>query len=302
MINYYEKIKQELLNNEISKLAKRNSINNSDLTTYYNVGKMLSEAGKSYGENIIGKYSEKLTQELGKKYNTTTLKRMRQFYLLIEKGARFGHQLSWSHYIELIPIKNINEVNYYINICEKELLTRDELRNRIKSKEYERLSEETKNKLITNEELKLPDLVPNPIMISDCDYIDINSISEKYLQENIMLNISSFLRELGNGFSFIDNEYKIKIGNNYNYIDLLLYNVKFKCYVVVELKVTVLKKEHIGQIQVYMNYIDKNVKELTDNKTIGIIICSKNNQFIIEYCSDERIFAREFKLESKVLN
>lgn len=144
MINYYEKIKQELLNNEISKLAKRNSINNSDLTTYYNVGKMLSEAGKSYGENIIGKYSVKLIQELGKKYNTTTLKRMRQFYLLIEKGARFGHQLSWSHYRELIPIKNINEVNYYINICEKELLTRDELRNRIKSKEYERLGEETK--------------------------------------------------------------------------------------------------------------------------------------------------------------
>lgn len=105
MINYYEKIKQELLNNEISKLAKRNSINNSDLTTYYNVGKMLSEAGKSYGENIIGKYSVKITQELGKKYNTTTLKRMRQFYLLIEKGARFGHQLSWSHYIELIPMK-----------------------------------------------------------------------------------------------------------------------------------------------------------------------------------------------------
>ena len=300
MINYYEKIKQELLNNEISKLAKRNSINNSDLTTYYNVGKMLSEAGKSYGENIIGKYSVKLTQELGKKYNTTTLKRMRQFYLLIEKGARFGHQLSWSHYVELIPIKNINEVNYYINICEKELLTRDELRNRIKSKEYERLSEETKNKLITNEELKLTDLVPNPIMIPSCDYIDINSISEKYLQETIMLNISSFLRKLGNGFSFIDNEYKIKIGNNYNYIDLLLYNVKFKCYVVVELKVTVLKKEHIGQIEVYMNYIDKNVKELTDNKTIGIIICSKNNQFIIEYCSDERIFAREFKIESKL--
>ena len=298
MINYYEKIKQELLNNEISKLAKKNSINNSDLTTYYNVGKMLSEAGKSYGENIIGKYSVKLTQELGKKYNTTTLKRMRQFYLLIEKGARFGHQLSWSHYVELLPLKDNNEINYYIKMCEQRNLDVRSLRNAIKSKEYERLSEETKNKLITNEELKLPDLVPNPIMIPNCDYIDINSISEKYLQENIMLNISSFLKELGNGFSFIDNEYKIKIGNNYNYIDLLLYNVKFKCYVVIELKVTELKKEHIGQIQVYMNYIDKNVKELTDNKTIGIIMCSKNNQFIIEYSSDERIFAREFKITS----
>ena len=300
MINYYEKIKQELLNNEISKLAKRNSINNSDLTTYYNVGKMLSEAGKSYGENIIGKYSEKLTQELGKKYNTTTLKRMRQFYLLIEKGARFGHQLSWSHYVELLPLKDNNEINYYIKMCEQRNLDVRSLRNAIKSKEYERLSEETKNKLITNEELKLPDLVPNPIMISNCDYIDINSISEKYLQETIMLNISSFLKELGNGFSYIGNEYKIKVGSNYNYIDLLLFNTEYNCYVVIELKVTELKKEHIGQIQVYMNYIDKNVKELTDNKTIGIIICSKNNQFIIEYCSDERIFAREFKLESKL--
>ena len=181
-------------------------------------------------------------------------------------------------------------------MCEQRNLDVRSLRNAIKSKEYERLSEETKNKLITNEELKLPDLIPNPIMIPSCDYVDIDSISEKYLQETIMLNISSFLRKLGNGFSFIDNEYKIKIGNNYNYIDLLLYNVKFKCYVVIELKVTELKKEHIGQIQVYMNYIDKNVKELTDNKTIGIIICSKNNQFIIEYSSDERIFAREFKI------
>ena len=227
MINYYEKIKQELLNNEISKLAKRVSINNSDLTTYYNVGKMLSEAGKSYGENIIGKYSVKLTQELGKKYNTTTLKRMRQFYLLIEKGARFGHQLSWSHYVELLPLKDNNEINYYIKMCEQRNLDVRSLRNAIKSKEYERLGEDTKNILITNEKLKITDLVPNPIMIPSCDYIDINSISEKYLQETIMLNISSFLKKLGNGFSFIDNEYKIKIGNNYNYIDLLLYNFIF---------------------------------------------------------------------------
>ena len=302
MINYYEKIKQELLNNEISKLAKRNSINKSDLITYYNVGKMLSEAGKHYGEGIINEYSSKLSIDIGKGYGPSNLKRMRQFYYMIEKGVAMPHQLTWSHILTILPVKDVDAIKYYIAKASKEKIPYRKLHMIIKSKEYERLSEETKNKLITNEELKLPDLVPNPIMIPNCDYIDINSISEKYLQETIMLNISSFLKELGNGFSFIDNEYKIKIGNNYNYIDLLLYNVKFKCYVVVELKVTELKKEHIGQIQVYMNYIDKNVKELTDNKTIGIIICSKNNQFIIEYCSDERIFAREFKLESKVIN
>ena len=298
MINYYEKIKQELLNNEISKLAKRNSINNSDLTTYYNVGKMLSEAGKSYGENIIKAYSQKLSSDVGKGYGVSNLKRMRQFYLLIEKGVAMPHQLTWSHILTILPVKDVDAIKYYIYIAKasKEKIPYRKLHMIIKSKEYERLSEETKNKLITNEELKLPDLVPNPIMISNCDYIDINSISEKYLQETIMLNISSFLKELGNGFSFIDNEYKIKIGNNYNYIDLLLYNVKFKCYVVVELKVTELKKEHIGQIQVYMNYVDKVIKKPHHDTTIGIIISKKNNQFIIEYCSDERIFAREFKI------
>ena len=123
-------------------------------------------------------------------------------------------------------------------------------------------------------------------------------ITEYALKQAILNNLDNFLKQLGNGFLYAGNEYKIKIGNKYNYIDLLLYNVKFKCYVVVELKVTELKKEHIGQIQVYMNYIDKNVKDVSDDKTIGIIICAKNNQFIIEYCSDERIFAREFKITS----
>ncbi len=123
-------------------------------------------------------------------------------------------------------------------------------------------------------------------------------ITEYALKQAILNNLDNFLKQLGNGFLYAGNEYKIKIGNNYNYIDLLLYNVKFKCYVVVELKVTELKKEHIGQIQVYMTYIDKNVKDVSDDKTIGIIICAKNNQFIIEYCSDERIFAREFKITS----
>ena len=202
MINYYEKIKQELLNNEISKLAKRNSINNSDLTTYYNVGKMLSEAGKSYGENIIGKYSVKLTQELGKKYNTTTLKRMRQFYLLIEKGARFGHQLSWSHYVELLPLKDNNEINYYIKMCEQRNLDVRSLRNAIKSKEYERLSEETKNKLITNEELKLPDLVPNPILIKHDNNQE--KLTEYVLKQARLNSIDNFFKQLGSGLLMLE--------------------------------------------------------------------------------------------------
>lgn len=102
--------------------------------------------------------------------------------------------------------------------------------------------------------------------------------------------MDNFLTELGNGFCYIKNEYKIKLGDRYNYIDLLLYNIKYRCYIVVELKVTELKSEHIGQIQKYMNYIDKNIKSINEDKTIGIIICKKDNKFVMEYCSDDRIF------------
>ena len=293
-MNYYNEIKTELINNEITKRVKNYSINKSDLTTYYNIGKLLSEAGKHYGEGIIKEYSKRLTNEFGTKFGITLLKRIRQFYIVIEKGATMSHQLSWSHYCELLPVNSIDKINYYIKIAEEQNLSVRELREKIKNNEYERLDESTKEKLKEKEKLKLPDLVKNPIRIRNTS--DYNEISEKVLQKLILEDIPSFLKELGNGFSFIDSEYKIKIGDRYNYIDLLLYNIKYKCYVVVELKVTELNSNHTGQIQKYMNYIDKNIKSIDDNKTVGIIICKKENKYVIEYCSDDRIIAREYEL------
>ena len=293
-MNYYEEIKNEFINNEINKKVKNYLINRKDLETRYNVGKLLSEAGKKYGEGIINEYSKKLTLELGKGYNVTNLKRYRQFYLLIQKGAQIGHQLSWSHYRELLSLDNIDKINYYIELCDSQIITRDELKKRIKSQEYERLSESTKTKLISNEQPLLPDLVKNPILIKNTNKY--TEISEKVLQQIILEDIKNFMQELGSGFSFVSNEYPIKLGDKYNYIDLLLYNYKYKCFVVIELKITKLKKEHTGQIQNYMNYIDKNIKEKDDNNTVGIIICKKDDHFVIDYCSDKRIISREFEL------
>ena len=292
-MNYYNEIKTELINNEITKKVKNYSINRSDLTTYYNVGKLLAEAGKHYGEGIIKEYSEKLTAYLNKKYSYRSLNYMMKFYEL-QKMQSVTANLSWEHWIELLSIKNINEMKYYINQAEKLFLTTRELRQRIKNNEYERLDESTKEKLKEKEELKLPDLVKDPIQIRNTS--GNNEISEKVLQEFILEDIESFLKELGNGFCFIGSEYKIKIGDRYNYIDLLLFNYQFNCFVVVELKVIGLKKEHIGQIEFYMNYIDKNLKNINQNKTIGIIICKKENKYVIEYCSDDRIIAREYEL------
>ena len=254
---------------------------------------MLSEAGKHYGEGIIKEYSKRLTKEVGKGYDTTNLKRMRQFYLIIEKGVAVPHQLSWSHVLSLLPINNVDAINYYIDIAVKQSLSYRQLRERIKSNEYERLPSDTKNKLINKEEPDISDFIKNPIVIKNNNY---EEISEKALQASILEDIPHFLKELGNGFTFIDKEYQIKIGDNYNYIDILLYNIEFNCYVVIELKVTKLKKEHIGQVQVYMNYIDKNLKRFNQNKTIGLIVCMRNNEYIIRYSSDSRIIVREYEL------
>lgn len=293
-MNYYDEIKNELINNEINKKVKNYLINRGDLNTYYNVGKMLSEAGKHYGEGIIKEYSNKLTIDIGKGYGPSNLKRMRQFYYMIEKGVAMPHQLSWSHILMILPLNNINEINYYISTTIINNYGYRELGRRIKNKEYQRLDNNTKDKLINNSNHNVTDFVKNPILIKN-NY-NYENISEKVLQKLILEDLPSFLKELGSGFSFVENEYKIKIGDRYNYIDLLLYNFKYKCFVVIELKVTELKKEHTGQIQTYMNYIDKKVKSIDDNKTVGIIICKKNNQYVIDYCSDNRVLAREYEL------
>ena len=292
-MNYYNEIKNELINNEINRKVKNYSINKSDLETYYRVGKLLSEAGKHYGEGIIKEYSIKLTKELGKGYSKRNLWLMLKFYISSQKMQTLSAHLSWSHYCELLSFENINKINYYIQISINQNLSVRQLRDRIKSNEYERLPESTKKKLAKNEKTTMTDFIKNPIKIAKNNS---EIFSEKILQRLILEDISSFLEELGTGFSFIKNEFKIKLGNNYNYIDLLLFNYEFNCFVVVELKVTGLKKEHIGQIQVYMNYIDENLKKVTQDKTIGIIICKEDNKYIIKYCSDDRIIARKYEL------
>ena len=294
-MNYYNEIKNELINNEVYKRVKDYSKNRNELSAYYNVGKLLSEAGKHYGEGIIKEYSRKLTIEIGSGYGISNLKRMRQFYLIVEKGVALPHQLSWSHILAILPINNINEINYYISISIEQNLSYRQLREKIKSKEYQRLDDNTKLKLINKEETVVSDFIKNPIIIRNKYNVDKEHITEKILQKLILEDIENFLLELGTGFSFIKSEYKIKIGNT-NYIDLLLYNIRFNCFVVIELKVTELKKEHIGQIEVYMNYVDKNIKTINQDKTIGVIICKKDNGYYIEYSSDNRIYHKEYIL------
>ena len=292
-MNYYNEIKEQLINNEINRKVKNYSINKSDINTYYKVGKLLLEAGNQYGKSIIKEYSLRLTEELGSGYSQRNLRNMRQFYKVSKKWQTLSAKLSWSHYCEILWFDE-NKFQYYVKVAELNNLSIRQLREWIKSKEYERLPESTKDKLINHDESNIVDYVKNPIIIKNSSKYDI--FSEKVLQKLILEDIEKFLDELGNGFTFIKSEYPIKLDDRYNYIDLLLYNIKYKCYVVVELKVTELKKEHTGQIMTYMNYIDKNIKTIDENNTVGIIICKQDNEYVIKYCSDDRIIAREYEL------
>ena len=215
-MNYYENIKEELISNEVYKKIKDYSKNRSDLKTYYNVGKMLSEAGKHYGEGIIKEYSKKLTNDLGKGYTQTRLKyNMKNLY---EKLQTVSAKLTWSHYTQLLSFDS-SKIIYYTIICEQQNLSVRQLRERIKNKEYERLDNKSKYKLIKHNYTSFEDYIKNPVIIKNSTNYEI--ISEKILQKLILEDIPSFLKELGNSFCFISNEYKIKIGNTYNYIDLL---------------------------------------------------------------------------------
>ncbi len=290
----YNQLENKLLNHKIYQNIKDYSKIKEKMQTYLEVGELLNRIDIKYGKSIIKEYSSRLTIRFGKKYTVSLLYKIKQFYFIIQKVPTLSGKLTWSHWYEMLSITDINEIVYYVIQCENNNIDVRGLRNKIKSKEYERLDNKTKYKLICQKEYNIVDFVKNPILIKN-NY-KYENISEKMLQKLILEDISTFMKELGIGFSFIDNEYKIKMGNRYNYIDLLLYNIKYKCYVVIELKVTELNFSHTGQIQNYMNYIDKNVKSIEDNKTVGIIICKRENKYVIEYCSDKRIVAKHYEL------
>lgn len=292
-MNYYNEIKNKLINNKITKKVKDYSKNKSDLETYYNVGKLLFEAENHYGDGVIKNYSKRLTSELGKGYTQTRLKYFRKFYDVFSKSPTLSDELTFSHYCELIWLEE-RKRQYYIIISINQHLSVRQLREKIKNNEYERLPNKAKLNLNKNINQNINNLIKNPIYLNNKNnYVQ---IKEKILQKIVLENIKEFMEELGNGFCFIGNEYKIKIGNRYNYIDLLLYNYIYNCFIVIELKTTELKKEHIGQIETYINYIDKHKKSINQNKTIGIIIVKKDNKYIMEYVSDKRIFRTTYIL------
>ena len=296
--NYLENIKNEIISGNAKVVAKNYQINNVKLTMNYNIGKELAEAGKHYGEGIVKKYASILTNEFGRGYSVSNLKRMRQFYILFEKGAPLAHQLTWEHLRLLLPLKDVNKINYYISIIRRDNLSKRALAERIKINEYDRLSDGAKESLLNKEELSLIQSVLNPIVLTPNKSYEI--YTEKVLQEIIYENLDSFMKQLGGGYFYVGREYKLNIGDKKNYIDYLFYNVVDSRYCVVEIKAREYKKSDYGQIKTYMNYIDEHLKNITQNSTIGIIITKSVNKFEAHYVKDNQVTIVEFKINKTV--
>ena len=294
-MDYLKNIKELIEENII--LIKKNRLyeENHRLNTYFNIGKLIVEAQggeirAKYGNGLIKEWSKELTKLYGKGYDISNLKRMRQLYLTFQKGGPLGH-LSWTHYRYILPIKEESKRNYYINICMKQNLTKKQLIDKIRNKEYERLEYKDNIELINdNTEITIKDMIKNPILIKTNKSID--KLSEKALKSFILEKIEEFLLELGYGFTYVGSE--VKLGK-YK-CDLLFLNYELNSFVVIELKIRELRHTDIGQIKYYMNYIDTNIKKSYMNKTIGLILCKENNEIVIKYVTDDRIFYSTYML------
>ena len=296
---YYSEIEHLIKKNEIQKQARRLEENHTLVTTYWTIGKLIVEAqgGTSrakYGNELIKKWSVKLTELFGKGYNASNLRKFRQFYLAFEKSSPPGSKLSWSHYRELLIFKDKNKINYYINLCIKNNLSKRELIKEIKSNSYERLIDKPDRiDIIVPEKYTITTDMKNPIIIE----VNKEVKTEKDLELSILSNLSYFFKQLGEGFAFLDNQYKIVENNHNYYIDILLFNIELNCYVVLELKLRSLRKEDRSQIEFYMALVDKQIKKPFHNKTIGIIITKESDEFIVNFVRSDDIIPLSYKLK-----
>ena len=301
---YYKQIKELIETYEVNSKVRYMQDNYEKLLTNWKIGKILVEAQgglnrAKYGDGLIKKWSITFMLDYGKHYNVRELRRMRQFYLLFSIWSAVPTEISWSHIIEILSLKNKNEMNYYINQVILNHLSTRELRSMIKSKAYDRLSYTDKENitLIENNNknnLTIEDMIKDPILIKVDS--NVNKLDEKALHKYIISMLENRFLELGTGFALIGHEYKIMINNHTYKIDLLFFNYLLNAFIVVELKTKEYHPKDKGQLEFYVNYVDKNIRLDKHNSTIGLLIVKKKDKYVIEYVTNEDIYVTTYKL------
>ena len=285
-------------------------VNVEMLKLYWNIGKIIMEIQQgneraTYGETVLEKLSEKLTNEFGKGFSKRNPERMRKFYICFPIATTVSSQLSWSHYLELIKIDDEPKRNFYIKECINSKWSVRELDRQICSLLFERLalSKDKKGILKLAKEGQVlregKDLVKDPFVLEFLDIKENTDYLEKDLESDILNHLKEFLLELGKGFMFVGSQVRITMEEDHFYPDLVFYNRLLKCFVIIDLKLGEITHQDIGQIQMYVNYYDRDIKSEDENPTVGILLSTEKNKTVVKYtlpADNSNIFASTYKL------
>ena len=292
----YNEISDIIINNKTKMIYQ---INNTLVETNFMIGKIIVENEQKgniraeYGKEVLTKLSKKLTNKFGSGYSRSGLQNMRLFYDKYKKCQPLAGKLSWSHYCYLIYIEDDNERSFYEKECINSKWSKRELKRQIDSSLYQRLllSKGKTNKQKVLELSKEGQTINNPIDILKEPYVfeflgikENKPLLESDLEKRLLNHLSAFLMELGKGFMYVGNQVRITLDNNtHYYIDIVFYNKILKSYVLLDLKMDDMKPEYVGQMNMYINYYNKEIKDKYDNKTIGIILCTGKKGITMEY-------------------
>lgn len=321
----------------------KTAVNIAMVYTYYNIGKIIfeyeqkGEKRAKYGEYLLIDLSTRLTNKFGKGYSVDNLKRFRKFYLIFSNdqiGATVLHQfndenkitigetlftqlnnlpvtdkgrrfyLSWSHYLKLMRIENINERHFYEIECVKNNWSLSELKRQYDSSLYERISlskDKEKIEILSKqgETIEKPqDVIKDPYILEFLGLPELSKYSENDLEEKIISNLENFLLELGKGFTFVKRQFRITYDEEHFKVDLVFYNRILRCFVLFDLKIGELKHQDIGQMQMYVNYFDRRVKLEEEHSTIGVLLCKDKKESLVEMTlpiNNNQIFASKYQ-------
>lgn len=303
----FESIKELVIN---SRSKVYSVVNTEMLNLYWNIGKMIleiqnGEERADYGDLVIDRLSEKLTREFEKGFSARNLRRMRNFYVCFPIWTTVSSKLSWSHYVELIKVDDENKRNFYFHECISSRWSIRELQRQKASLLFERLALSTDKKGV----LKLAkkgqvlktgeDLVKDPFVLEFLDIKEDTSYLETDLENNILMHLKEFLLELGKGFSYVGNQVRLTLEEDHFYPDLVFYNRILKCFVIIDLKIGKATHQDIGQMEMYVNYYDREIKDKDENPTIGILLCTDKNETVVKYTlpkDNKTIFAASYRL------
>ncbi|MFH0999518.1 MAG: PDDEXK nuclease domain-containing protein [Bacteroidota bacterium] len=300
---------------ELLKLAQSTvvqTVNKTMVQTYFEIGKMIIEEeqkGKEraeYGQQLIEELSIRLLNEFGKGFSSTNIKQMRSFYLTYSKSQTVSDEfkLSWSHYLKLMRVDDENERRFYEIETFKNNWSLRELQRQYDSSLYSRLAlSRDKKKIIELSEKGLiiekpNDAIKDPYVLEFIGLPEKSSYSESDLEQKLIDKLEHFLLELGTGFAFVARQKRITFDEKHFRIDLVFYNRILKSFVLIDLKIGELKHQDIGQMQMYVNYYDREIRLIDENKTIGLILCQNKSEAVVEYTlpeNNEQIFASKYQ-------